>query len=92
MEENNSLTQLSEKLMDETLQFKKALIDERIRQGITQEDMAKFMGISVKQVQEFEEYYSDPHLSDFRWYAGFLGVSFTINIHKNLIIENNSRT
>lgn len=82
--DSEDVVQLSETLMDETLALKKALIDERMRLGISQDEIAAFMGVSVEEVQEFEEHWSDPHLSDIRWYAGFLGVAFSINVYSSV--------
>lgn len=56
-------------------QFLVRLVQKRVDQGLTQDDMAKRMGVSQPTVAAFERYDNDPKLSTIRRYAHALGVS-----------------
>lgn len=57
--------------------LKKRLVERR-RQLYTIEELAKELGEPVREVAEFEQYYSDPTVSQIEEYALAVGVSLTI--------------
>jgi len=57
--------------------LKKRLVDRR-RKLYTIEELAKEIGEPVREVAEFEQYYSDPTVSQIEEYALAVGVSLTI--------------
>lgn len=57
--------------------LKKRLVERR-RQLYTIEELAKEIGDTVEDVSEFEQYYSDPTVSQIQEYALAVGVSLTI--------------
>jgi predicted transcriptional regulator len=52
------------------------LVELRRRNGLTQEDVAKRLGVSKRWVRKMEEYDNDPRLSDIRRYI----VAVTVNV------------
>lgn len=57
--------------------LKKRLVERR-RQLYTIEELAKELGEPVREVAEFEQYYSDPIVSQIEEYALAVGVSLKI--------------
>lgn len=57
--------------------LKKRLVERR-RQLYTIEELAKELGEPVREVAEFEQYYSDPTVSQIEEYALAVGVSLKI--------------
>ena len=57
--------------------LKKRLVERR-RQLYIIEELAKELGEPVREVAEFEQYYSDPTVSQIEVYALAIGVSLTI--------------
>lgn len=54
--------------------MKHFLVSARREQGITQNDIASFLGLSDTQVREFEQYDYDPRISELHEYAMAVGV------------------
>ena len=62
--------------------LKKRLVKRR-RQLYTIEELAKELGESVREMAEFEQYYSDPTVSQIEEYALAVGVSLTITFKEH---------
>ena len=65
---------LAADLESDYLEVKHFLVSARREQGITQNDMASFLGLSDTQVREFEQYDYDPRISELHEYAMAVGV------------------
>ena len=65
---------LAADLESDYLEVKHFLVSARREQGITQNDIASFLGLSDTQVREFEQYDYDPRVSELNEYAMAVGV------------------
>ena len=65
---------LAADLESDYLEVKHFLVSARREQGITQNDIASFLGLSDTQVREFEQYDYDPRISELHEYAMAVGV------------------
>lgn len=65
---------LAADLESDYLEVKHFLVSARREQGITQNDIASFLGLSDTQVREFEQYDYDPRISELHEYAIAVGV------------------
>lgn len=65
---------LAADLESDYLEVKHFLVSARREQGITQNDIASFLGLSDTQVREFEQYDYDPCISELHEYAMAVGV------------------
>lgn len=65
---------LAADLESDYLEVKHFLVSARREQGITQNDIASFLGLSGTQVREFEQYDYDPRISELHEYAMAVGV------------------
>lgn len=61
-------------LAGEDRRMRKALVALRREAGLTQQDVADFMGITQQAVQKLERYDADPQLSTLRRYANAVGA------------------
>lgn len=75
IDRNSPGYKLARELARADQQFLVRLVQKRVEQGLTQDDMAKRMGVSQPTVAAFERYDNDPKLSTIRRYAHALGVS-----------------
>lgn len=76
---------LAADLESDYLEVKHFLVSARREQGITQNDIASFLGLSDTQVREFEQYDYDPRISELHEYA--MAVRVRINPDPKRISE-----
>jgi hypothetical protein len=69
------LEERATRLAHEDYALKYVLVDERVKQGITQEDVGHALGWPLDEVREFEAYWSDPTMSQIRRYALAVNMS-----------------
>ncbi|MFE6966972.1 helix-turn-helix domain-containing protein [Agromyces sp. NPDC057679] len=75
------ISELADHLVDQDTAMHSALVRARVASGLTVEQVAERMGVSVDTVRQFERYDADPNLSTIRRYALAVGarVSHTVN-------------
>ncbi|MGW4366281.1 helix-turn-helix transcriptional regulator [Nocardia takedensis] len=69
--------ELSRRLAEEELRFKRELVQARTAAGLTAEQVAHIIGVNVKAISEFERLDSNPTLSMVRYYAHAVGALVT---------------
>lgn len=64
----------------ETLRFRAALIQARIRSGISRESLCAAAGRAAGFIDEVEDLTSDPHMSSIRRYCAAVGIVYDTKV------------
>ncbi len=70
----DELIQAATSLADADMRLRRALVEARRAAGLSQDDVAKALGIKQPSIAAFERYDSDPRLSTIRRYATAVGA------------------
>lgn len=77
---NNYRQVLADELIDQTRDMVEELVGQRAKSGLSPAEMATEMQVPIEVVEEFEQYGSDPRLSDVARYALAINARVTISV------------